>query len=223
MDARAPKARGRATAKSTVKRKRDPVRTRQEILDVASEEFAENGLSGGNTDAIAARAKVTKRLVFYYFKTKEDLFVAVLNEAYGKIRAAEADLGLDDLAPEEALRRLVEFTFDYDNANPYFVRLVMIENIHRGRHLVGSDRARAISRPIIDQIDRLVQRGVAEGVMRAGLDAVSLHRAVSALCFFSVSNRHTFEALFGPRTHSKRELAKLRADIVEMVWRYVRV
>ena len=222
MDARVPRERRPTAATTAPKRKRDPVRTRQEILDVATAEFAENGLSGGNTDAIAAGAKVTKRLVFYYFKTKEDLFVAVLNEAYAKIRAAEAGLGLDALAPEEALRKLVEFTFDYDNANPYFVRLVMIENIHRARHLAGSERARAISRPIIHETDRLLKRGAAAGVMRADVDAIGLHRAVSALCFFSVSNRHTFEALFGLRTHSKRGLTKLRTDIVDMIWRYVR-
>ena len=222
MDARVLQEGRPASAGGAAKRKRDPVRTRQEILDVASVEFAENGFSGGNTDAIAARAKVTKRLVFYYFKTKEDLFVEVLHEAYAKIRAAETCLGLDALAPEDAIRKLVEFTFDYDNANPGFVRLVMIENIHRGRHLAASDRSREISRPIIDQIDRLLKRGAAQGVVRADLDAVALHRVVSALCFFSVSNRHTFDALFSARRQSKRDRAKLKADIVDVVWRYVR-
>src|SRR5579872_1644039 len=116
-------------------RRRDREKTRAEILDVAFAEIAEKGFSGGNTDAIAQRAGVTKRLIFYYFGSKEDLFTAVLEMAYERIRTSEDNLGLDALTPREAVRKLVEFTFDFDNAHPEFVRLVTIENIHRARHL----------------------------------------------------------------------------------------
>src|SRR4029450_12068286 len=124
-----------ANAKQPPVRRRDRERTRREILEIAFAEFAENGLAGGNTDAIAARANITKRLIFYYFNSKEELFTAVLEMAYAKMRVAEEELHLEALEPEAAIRRLAEFTFDFDHANPEFGRLGTIENIHRGRHL----------------------------------------------------------------------------------------
>src|SRR6476660_2877911 len=139
-------------AKPVPIKRRDRERTRQEILDIAFAEFAENGLFGGNTDAIAARANITKRLIFYYFNSREELFTAVLAMAYAKMRLAEEDLHLEALRPEAAIRKLAEFTFDFDQANPEYVRLVTIENIHRGRHIRGSKKLREMTRPIVSQI-----------------------------------------------------------------------
>ena len=148
-------ARRRKTAARTkpkLVRSRDRERTQQKILEIAFQEFAENGLSGANTDAIAARAKITKRLIFYYFNSKEELFIAVLEMAYAKMRLAEEDLHLEALEPEAAIRRLAEFTFDFDQANPEYIRLVTIENIHRGRHISASQKLKEMTRPIINQI-----------------------------------------------------------------------
>src|SRR5262249_37064234 len=136
-----------AGTSSAPARKRDRERTRQEILEVAFAEFAEKGLAGANTDEIANRAKVTKRLIFYYFKSKEQLFTAVLEMVYERMRRSEENLRLDELSPRAAMRRLVEFTFDFDNANPGFVRLVTIENIHRARHIARSRKFKAMTRP----------------------------------------------------------------------------
>ncbi|OAF05863.1 TetR family transcriptional regulator [Bradyrhizobium centrolobii] len=220
MDVQTPrKASGSATGRG---RKRDRERTRQEILDVAFQEFAEKGLSGTNTDVIAARANITKRLVFYYFNTKEKLFTAVLEEAYAKMRDAERDLRLDELEPETAIRTLAEFTFDFDNDNPEFVRLVTIENIHRGRHLTKSLKARAMTRPIIAQIERVLARGEKAGVIRSGIDPVELHMTLSSLCFFSVANRHTFQPQFGYDMTSKRARRQRRTQISDLLWLYVR-
>jgi AcrR family transcriptional regulator len=203
-------------------RKRDRERTRQEILDIAFEEFAENGLAGANTDVIAARANITKRMIFYYFKSKEELFTTVLENAYAKMRLAEEDLGLDAMTPEAAIRALARFTFDFDNADPQFVRLVMIENIHRGRHLARSLKAREMTLPIIEQIRRVLGRGVAEGVIRPGIDPTELHMTLSALCWFSVSNRHTFELQFDYDMSSTKAKAQRREEVAEIIWRYVR-
>lgn len=220
MDAQSPrKAQGSATGRG---RTRDRERTRQEILDVAFQEFAEKGLSGTNTDVIAARANVTKRLVFYYFNTKEELFTAVLEEAYAKMRDAEQDLRLDELEPEAAIRTLAKFTFDFDNDNPEFVRLVTIENIHLGRHLTKSLKARAMTRPIIAQIQRVLARGEKAGVIRSGIDPVELHMTLSSLCFFSVANRHTFELQFGYDMTSKKARRQRRSQISDLLWLYVR-
>ena len=203
-------------------RRRDREKTRAEILDVAFAEFAEKGFSGGNTDAIAQRAGVTKRLVFYYFGSKEGLFIAVLEMAYERIRTSEENLGLDALSPREAIAKLVEFTFDFDNAHPEFVRLVSIENIHRARHLRRSRKIKAINRPIIQQIARLLARGEKAKVFRRGIDPVELHMTLSALCIFSVANRHTFESLFDYDMTSEAARTARKSEIDELLWRYVR-
>ncbi|TWA98841.1 TetR/AcrR family transcriptional regulator [Bradyrhizobium stylosanthis] len=203
-------------------RRRDKERTRREILEIAFAEFAENGLAGGNTDAIAARANVTKRLIFYYFNTKEELFTAVLEMAYAKMRIAEQDLHLEALEPEAAIRRLAEFTFDFDQANPEYVRLVTIENIHRGRHIRASKKLKEMTRPIVSQIAAVLDRGVGAGVIRPGIDPVELHMSLNALCFFSVANRHTFEAQFAADMSSQKARAQRRVEIADLLWRYVR-
>jgi AcrR family transcriptional regulator len=203
-------------------KRRDRERTRQEILDIAFDEFAENGLSGGNTDAIAARANITKRLIFYYFNSKEELFTAVLEMAYARMRAAEEDLHLEALAPEAAIRRLAEFTFDFHQANPEFVRLVSIENIHRGRHIGSSRRLKEMTQPSISQIAKLLERGVAGGMIRPGIDPIELHMTLNALSIFSVANRHTFEAQFAWDMSSSKAKVQRRAEIADVLWRYVR-
>jgi AcrR family transcriptional regulator len=209
-------------AKPVPIKRRDRERTRQEILDIAFEEFAENGLSGGNTDAIAARANITKRLIFYYFNSKEELFTAVLEMAYAKMRTAEQELHLEALEPEAAIRRLAEFTFDFDQANPEYVRLVTIENIHRGRHIRGSKKLREMTRPIVSQIAAVLDRGIRAGAIRPGIDPIELHMSLNALCFFSVANRHTFEAQFATDMSSQKAKAQRRLEIADLLWRYVR-
>jgi AcrR family transcriptional regulator len=204
-------------------RRRDREKTRQEILEVAFAEFAEKGYSGGNTDVIAQRVNVTKRLIFYYFESKEQLFTAVLEMAYERIRRSEESLRLDELSPRAAIRRLAEFTFDFDNAHPEFVRLVTIENIHRARHLRKSRKIKAMTRPIIQQIGRVLARGEREKVIRRGVDPVELHMTLSALCIFSVANRHTFESVFDYDMTSEAARTQRKKEIDELLWRYVRL
>jgi len=203
-------------------KRRDRERTKREILEIAFAEFAENGLLGGNTDVIAARAHITKRLIFYYFNSKEELFIAVLEMAYAKMRVAEEDLRLDVLEPEAAIRRLAEFTFDFDQANPEYIRLVTIENIHRGRHVNTSRKLKEMTRPIINQIAAVLEKGVRSGAIRPGIDPIELHMTLNALCFFSVANRHTFEAQFSVDMSSPKARAQRRREIADLLWRYVR-
>ncbi|MEI5665863.1 TetR family transcriptional regulator [Bosea sp. CCNWLW174] len=203
-------------------RRRDREKTKAEILQIAFEEFAENGLLGANADAIAARAGITKRLIFYYFNSKEELFVAVLEMAYGRMRQAEESLHLETLAPEAAIRGLAEFTFDFHQANPEFVRLVAIENIHRGRHVASSETLQQMTRPIIGQIERVLAKGKSLGAIRPEIDAHALHATLNALSIFSVANRHTFEAQFRWDMSSSKAKLRQRAEIAEVLWRYVR-
>jgi len=178
-------------------RLRDPDQTRRNILDAARIEFADKGLAGARVDEIAARTATTKRMIYYYFASKEGLYAAVLEEMYGGIRDTEAGLDLDSLAPLPALQRLVEATFDYHAAHPAFVRLVAVENIHSGRHLRLAPAIVARNEAVIRTLRGLLERGVAAGVFRAGIDAVDLHLLISGFCFYRVSNRHTLGALFG--------------------------
>jgi len=187
---------GLAKKSRTPTRKNDPERTRQDILAVATKEFADHGLSGARVDAIAARTRTTKRALYYYFGSKEGLYVAVLEKAYGDIRAIEGTLHLEDLEPEPAIRRLIEFTVDYHDANPDFIRLVSIENIHRAEHIAASDTVRSLNVTVIETIKDIVERGCRQGVFRNDIDPIDLHLMISAFCFFRVSNRHTFGAIF---------------------------
>jgi AcrR family transcriptional regulator len=199
----------------------DPESTRRDILAVATDEFARNGLSGARIDEIAARTKTSKRMIYYYFGDKERLYLAVLEEAYRKIRAIEAGLDLERLRPVEALKKLVGFTFDYQNGNEDFIRLVMIENIHHGRYLDKSQIIQKLNVTAIDAVKRLYTRGVEEGLFRKGLDPIDIHWAISALCFFNVSNRATFSRIFKRDMASASALAARRRHAVDMIVRYL--
>jgi AcrR family transcriptional regulator len=212
----------RAPAKAAPLRTNDPDRTMQDIITVATREFASKGLSGARIDEIAERMATSKRTIYYHFGGKEGLYLAVLEEAYRRMRSTETRLDIEHLDPEEALRQLAGFTFDYQNANPDFVRLVMNENIHNGDFLRQSKEIQRLNVPAIDAVRRIYERGVKAEIFRAGLDPVDLHMSISALSFFNVSNRHTFSLIFKLDLDSDKALAQRRENVIEMVVRYVR-
>jgi AcrR family transcriptional regulator len=203
-------------------RTNDPERTMADIVAVATREFADKGLAGARIDEIAAATRTSKRMIYYYFGSKEGLYVAVLEEAYRGIRQIEQGLQLDDLQPEDALRKLVAFTVDYQRANPDFVRLVMNENIHRGQFLAQSKTIQQLNVPAIGEVEKVYRRGVKAGVFRRDLDPVDLHMSISALCFFNVSNQHTFSLIFKRDLDTPQAIVARRDSIVEMVVRFVR-
>ncbi len=175
----------------------DRERTRQEILAAAREEFAEHGLSGARVEAIAARTSTVKRMIYYYFGSKEGLYLAVLEEAYADIRRFEAELKLDHYPPVEAIRRLVEFTFDYDEAHLDFIRLVSTENVLNALYISKSTTIQALNRGAITLLQAVLDRGKRDKVFRQDVDPVDVHLLISSFCFFRVSNRYTFNTLFG--------------------------
>lgn len=202
-------------------RTNDPARTMAEILEVATHEFADKGLAGARIDEIAAATRTSKRMIYYYFGSKDGLYLAVLEEAYRRMRSIEADLHLDDLAPAAALRRLVEFTYDHHRDNEDFIRLVMSENIHRAEYLRQSKGIRQLNVKAIDSIRGLYDRGVVQGVFRPGLDPLDIHAVISALTVFNVSNRYTFGTIFDrddPKT--KAEMLQ-REHVVQLLLRFV--
>ncbi|AJF69089.1 TetR/AcrR family transcriptional regulator [Streptomyces vietnamensis] len=204
-----------------VKRTRDAARTRAEILDVATEEFARLGFAGARVDEIAARMRTTKRMIYYYFGSKEQLFTEVLERAYTVIRDEEQKLDVEHLDPVSAIRRLAELTFDHHEAHPDFIRLVSIENIHEAEHISGSPSLASLSSPAIDVIARILEAGRAEGVFTADVDAVDLHAVISSFCFFRISNRHTFRALFGRDLTDAARRAHYRTMLGDLVISYL--
>jgi len=203
-------------------RTNDPARTMANILEIATREFSDKGLAGARIDEIAAATRTSKRMIYYYFESKEGLYVAVLEEAYRRMRAIEAELHLEDLSPEDALRKLVGHTVDYQLAHPEFIRLVMTENIHRGVFLAQSKAIHKLNVPAIEGLRRVYERGVKAGVFRTGLDAVDLHMSISALSVFNVANRHTFSLIFKRDLESPAALIARRDSIIEMVVRFAR-
>jgi len=212
----------RGAAVAAPSRTNDPARTMADIIEVATREFADKGLAGARIDVIADAMRTSKRMIYYYFGSKEALYVAVLEEAYRRMRAIEAELHLDDLPPEDALRKLVGHTVDYQLAHPEFIRLVMTENIHRGEYLARSKSIQKLNVPAIDGLRRVYERGVADGVFRVGLDPIDLHMSISALSVFNVANRHTFALIFKRDLESPAALIRRRDSIIEMVVRFVR-
>jgi len=185
-----------STAAET-RRQRDPERTRQEILDVALAEFARNGYSGARVDEIAARTRTTKRMIYYYFTNKEQLYVAVLERAYSTARDAERQLDVDHLEPVPAIRTLAGLTFDHHESHQDFISLVAIENVHRAEHIVRSAALAQLNTPAVSVIASILERGYAAGVFRRRAEPIDVHMIISSFCFFRVANRHTFGAIFG--------------------------
>lgn len=204
------------------RRKNNPEKTREDILAVATQEFATKGYSGGRVDAIAEKTRTTKRMIYYYFGRKEGLYLAVLEKVYAEIRAIESQLCLENLAPEAAIQRLVEFTFDYDEAHPDFIRLVSIENIHRAEHLKKSAAIGPLNGTIIATLGTVLENGREEGVFKAEIDPIDLHMLISAFCLFRVSNRHTFGTIFRRSFASPRVRQRHKKIITEAVLRFLR-
>jgi AcrR family transcriptional regulator len=201
-------------------RQRDAERTRGEILEAATREFAEHGYSGARVDVIATKTRTTKRMLYYYFESKAGLYTAVLERAYAGIREREQELDVEGLDPVAAIRRLAELTFVHHESHPDFIRLVMIENIHRAEHM--TDSLANLNTPAIEIIGRILDRGRAEGVFKRDVDAVDVHMMISAFCVFRVANQHTFGTIFGRDLMAPELREHYRAMLGDMVVDYLR-
>ena len=194
--------------------KQDPEAVKKDILRVAREIFAEHGLSGARIQEIAERTATSKRMIFYYFGDKEGLYQRVLEDAYQGVREGEANLALEGYPAEVALAKLVAFTFDHHRNNPDFIRLVMIENIHRGIHLVKSKTIRESNSPAVEQLEMICKRGRQDGIFREEIGALELHWHISALAFFNISNQSTFAKLFGDEMTEEDQQNKLKIQAI---------
>lgn len=196
---------------------RDAQATRARILATATAEFARLGLGGARVDEIAAKARANKRMIYHYFGSKEALFRAVLEAAYLDIREAEAALDLDALPPRAALERLVRFTWDYYLEHPEFISLVNSANLHRGRHIAGSERLAEAYRRNEQIVRDILRRGEAEGVFRPGVDPVQLNITIAAIGYYYLTNRHTGEILYARDYMTPAALAERLAFNIDTV------
>lgn len=177
-------------------RARDADRSQKDILEAATSEFAAHGLGGARMDRIAERAGLNKRLIYYYFESKESLFLAVLERAYDHIRSEERRLNLTEEEPTEAIRRLIAFTWNYYLAHPEFLTLLNSENLHRARHLKQSKQILSMHSPLIQTLAGVLDRGHRAGVFRAAVDPVQLYISIAGLSYFYLGNCHTLSTIF---------------------------
>lgn len=200
----------------------DAEQTKRELLEVATEEFAAMGLNGARVDEIAHRTRTSKRMIYYYFHSKEGLYLAVLEKAYSDIREVEKTLSLENLDPEAAIRKLVSFTFDYHDAHPDFVRLVSIENIHRASYLKNSESMGKRNSSVIQAIEGILEAGVKSKLFRRGVDPIDLHMMISGFCFHRVSNHYTFGTIFGRDPMSAELKSRHRKMIADAICAYLK-
>jgi AcrR family transcriptional regulator len=202
-------------------RPRDADRSQQSILVAARDEFAELGLGGARMESIAERAGVDKRLIYYYFESKDSLFLAVLEDTYRGIREAEQQLHLTDLPPAEAVRKLTEFTWNYYLDHPEFLTLLNSANLHRARHLEGSKRARQLNTPLIETLGEVLERGRSQGIFRGGIDPMQLYISIAALSYFYLGNNHTLSVIFGRNLMSPKARSERLSHMCDVILGYV--
>ncbi|MFT3877981.1 MAG: TetR/AcrR family transcriptional regulator [Propioniciclava sp.] len=205
--------------------RRDPELTKREILDAAAAEFALQGPRGARTDDIARRTNTSKRMIYYYFGSKEGLYEAVLRENYARIRSLEGNLGLDHLEPVEALRTLVSATLTHYERNPQMARIVALENlVQQGKVASRLDGFQELNQTAPDTVERILQRGREAGVMRSdpgAPSALDVHQVLSALTLNRIEHRATFKVAFGRDLLGPKDRAHVRALIEETVLRLV--
>ncbi|MDY0743914.1 TetR/AcrR family transcriptional regulator [Paucibacter sp. R3-3] len=204
-------------------RARNPEQTRADILAAARAEFAKLGLAGARVDTIADASGANKRMIYHYFGGKEQLFEAVIEEAYVGIRAGESELGLDEMTPTDALHALVVATWQYYLDNPEFITLVNSANLHQARHIAGNKQLRKLQKAYVERVAGILQRGEAQRKFRKGIDPVQLCITIAAIGFYYLTNRHTGGVLFGFNFMSRDALAKRLQFNLDTVMRLVLV
>lgn len=202
-------------------RTRDSERSRAAILVAARREFATHGLGGARVERISADAGVHKRLVYYYFKDRDGLFSAVLESVYEEIRDAQLYLNLKGMPPLAALRRLIEFTWDYYIAHPEFITFLNSENLHRAKHLREMPRIRDLNSPLTSTLGDIIERGQKEGLFRAGIDPMQLYITIAGCAYFYLSNIHTLSVGFDRSLGTPKMLTQRMVHIIEVITAYV--
>jgi AcrR family transcriptional regulator len=211
----------KATPKKVV-RPRNAEATRAMILEAAIDEFGSRGLRDARTEDIAAKCKVNKRMVYYYFGTKEGLYLAALESVYANLTALEHAIEVEHLEPDEAIAALVNLKIDYYIANPHFITFLNMENLYKARNLRQSKMLGEFKTPLTHVISRILERGQRHGVFRQGIDPVDLYISICALGFMYFSNQHTLGVIFERNLMSSESIKKLKRTITDLILSYLR-
>ena len=195
--------------------------SRRVILLAAQHEFAAHGLSGARVDSIAERAGLNKRLIYYYFNSKDQLFLEVLEQAYSEIRAAEQVLNLDQIDPIQAIRQLITFTWDYYLEHPEFISLLNSENQSEATHLKKSKHIRELTSPLIQMLGSVLLKGQEKGLFRSGIDPIQLYISIASICYFYLSNNHTLSTIFGKNLLSPKAKVQRLSHMIDLILGYV--
>lgn len=187
------KASGKTAARPL---KRDPEKTQARILQAATAEFAAKGYSGARTEQIAKRAKSNIRMLYHYHGSKDALYTRVLEDVLARLREQELQLALDDAEPLPGLLQLFDFIDGHFSTHPELLQLLAFENLSKASHLRKSTRIAQQASPVLALIARLLQRGQAEGLFRAGIDALHLYVAMVSLAYYGKSHAHTLSRIF---------------------------
>lgn len=210
-----------ASAKRSGVREQAAQTTRDNILRAATKVFARYGYDGGSVEKISQSAKSFDRMIYYYFGSKEGLFIEVLEDMYRRMNDAELELDLDLEQPVESLKEVIRFVVTYYSKNPEFITLLNTENLHRGKHISKSMRAREYSSPAIAIISQLLESGVKKNVFRDDVSARNVYLLIAATGYFYISNRHTLSAFLGEDLQTPEAMAEWQAFITSTVLRTV--
>ena len=200
---------------------RNPVDSRDRILQAARQEFAAHGLGGARVDRISEQAGINKRMLYHYFGNKDDLFGAVLEANYAHKRASEQAMRLENEEPREAIRKLVTLTWNYYIDHPEFMTLLNSANLHQARHVQASPTVKKMRNPFIHMIGNILDKGAQTGVFKPGVDPVQLYISIAGLSYFYLSNQHTLSAIFGRKLLSPVAKTKRLGHMVDMVRSYL--
>ena len=195
--------------------------TREAILCAATKVFARHGFAGGRIEQISKAAKSHDRMIYYYFGSKEALFIAVIEDTYRRFNDAEQALALDPSQPRQALDNMIRFVWGYYQKNPEFITLLNSENLLRGKHIGKSTRAREYSSPALAITDRVLQTGIEQGLFRADLSARDLYLMIASMAYFYLSNRFTLSSFLGENLAAPAALAHWEAFVIDAVRRTV--
>jgi len=213
------KSRGSQPAKKAPRR--DAVRTRARILRHATRAFAEKGYDGARVDNIATRAGVSVTLLYHYFRSKDGLFVAVMEEAYLLIRASHKDIELSALPPKVALVTITNSLFELFREHPELVNLLNSENLHKARHIARSQTIRGLYRPLLETLNEVIARGHAEGIFRREVKGSDFLISLTGLAYFYFANRHTLSVVFDEDLMTPERLEARRAHLTDFVLGYL--
>ena len=212
-----------ATARKGGVREQSAQATRETLLKAAIKVFGKQGLNGARVEQISRAAKSHDRMIYYYFGSKEALFVAVIEETYRRFNEAEARLALDLAQPLQALRDVIAFMWGYYQKHPEFITLLNSENLHRGRHIGKSSKAGEYSSPALEVLSRVLGSGVQAGLFRPELRARDVYLMIASMGYFYLSNRYTLSTFLGESLEDPAALAQWQQFITDAVLRTVLV